>query len=144
MKKLFFLFLLLCLALTACGGAQPVAIEGSEREALLAKVEPLADDVLNGMRDHDYATFSKDMDAAMLKAIDQAAFDKMLANLEPKIGTYQSRSVSQVNKIGNFDQVIYTVKYSDEDAVTVRIVFTTSEPLQVTGLWFDSPKLRQK
>jgi hypothetical protein len=144
MKKILFLFLLLCLVLAACSGSQPVAMEGTERDTFLAKAEPLADDVLNGMRDHDYAKFSKDMDAAMLKAINQAEFDKMLAALDPKIGSYQSRSVASVSKIGKFDQVVYNAKYSNDDPVTVRIVFTTSEPLQVTGLWFDSAKLRQK
>lgn len=144
MKKILLVVLLFAFTLTACSGAKPVTLEGTQRDDFLAKSEPIADNLMKGMVDHNYDTFSKDLSPKMLKSIDAAAFKDMLSKLDPKIGAYQSRTVEQVLKIGGDTAVIYQAKYSDEDKVSVRLVFSTTDPLQVTGLWFDSAKLREK
>ncbi len=145
--RLFFLFLaaiLLLAALPGCAGTQASPIEGAEREQVLASAESIAESLFQGMREHDYAAFSRDFDAPMQKAINEAAFQKMMAAIDPVIGQYQSRQVAKVEKYGKYITITYTARYELEDAVSWRVVLTQEEPRQVTGLWYDSPKLRVK
>jgi hypothetical protein len=51
--------------------------------------------------------------------------------------------VDDVLTAGDFITVVYLAKFSDEEIVQMRVVFTVAEEHLVTGLWFDSPKLRQ-
>ncbi len=144
LSKLFF-FLAAALLLAGCTIAPkstPVPVEGQERDQILAKAEPIAEHVFLGMRDHDYATFSSDFDATMQKAETQAAFNQMMAKIDPIIGAYQSRQVAKVEKVGTHVAVTYTTKYELENPVTWRIVLTPGDTMQVAGLWYDSPKLR--
>ena len=133
---------LLLAILSACSGAQPV--EGAERDEILAKAEPIADSLFQGMLNHDYAAFARDFDPTMQKAMDEKAFQAMLSTIDPVIGKYQSREVAKVEKVGKFGAVTYTVRYEQEEAVSWRVVVTPGDALQVSGLWYDSPKLRAK
>ena len=63
--------------------------------------------------------------------------------LNSKIGQYVSRQVTTVAPTQNMMVVIYTAKYTQDDNVTVRIVFGGT-PVKITGLWFNSAKLSQK
>jgi hypothetical protein len=141
---LFLITILLLAALPSCVGMQASPIEGAEREQVLAKAEPIADSLFQGMRDHDYAAFSRDFDLPMQKAMNEAAFQKMMDTIYPVVGQYQSRQVAKVEKYGKYIAVTYTVRYALEDAVSWRLVLTQEEPMRVTGLWYDSPKLRAK
>ncbi|MDX9954908.1 MAG: hypothetical protein RBT75_12465, partial [Anaerolineae bacterium] len=60
------------------------------------------------------------------------------------LGAYVSREIQSVEQTGDFVAVVYTAKFKQDDQVTVRVVFEGVEPHLVTGLWFDSAKLRQK
>jgi hypothetical protein len=133
---------LLLAALAGCSGAQPV--EGAERDQVLAKAEPIADSLFQGMQSHDYAAFSRDFDPTMKKAMDEKGFQAMMDTIDPVLGKYQSRQVARVEKVGKFVAVTYTARYELEDAVSWRVVLTQAEPPQVSGLWYDSPKLREK
>lgn len=141
---LFLAAILLLAALPGCAGLQASPIEGAEREQVLAGAEPIAESLFQGMRDHDYTAFSRDFDSTMKKAMNEEAFQKMMATIDPVIGQYQSRRVAKVEKYGKYIAVTYAVRYELEDAVSWRVVLTQEEPMQVTGLWYDSPKLRAK
>ncbi len=141
----FLLILVAGLALAGCATAPkstPVAVEGQERDQILAKAEPVAEHVFQGMREHDYATFSGDFDATMKRLEDPTAFDNMMKKIDPLIGQYQSRQVAKVEKVGKYVAVTYTTKYELEDPVTWRIVLTPGDTMQVSGLFYDSAKLR--
>lgn len=50
-----------------------------------------------------------------------------------------------VEDTGAYIRVTYKASFANEDGVTVRVVFNDSATdHRVSGLWFDSPKLRQK
>lgn len=141
----------LLLMLGACGGPQIVTLSGAEREAVLVYSEPATDNLLAGMNEADYARFSRDFDEAMLKSISEKAFQDILVSIGGKLGAYQSRQVSLVENTGSYIRVTYKGRFANEDGVTVRVVFGSKpaggagEPIHlVSGLWFDSPKLRQK
>lgn len=129
------------LGLAACGTK---TLSGDDREAVLAYSEPIADNLLQGYNAKDYAQFSKDFDEAMKKGLPEANFADMQAQIAGKIGAYVSREVSSVVQTQGMIVVIYRAKFELDEPVTVRVVFEEATPYRVTGLWFDSAKLRQK
>ncbi|MGB9800897.1 MAG: DUF3887 domain-containing protein [Thermanaerothrix sp.] len=129
--------------LTACsGGAR--TLEGDTRDAVLAYAEPMADTLLNGLFAGDYTTFATDFDEAMRKGLDEKAFTDLRQMLESRLGAFQSREVSSVLESGNYYIVVYRLRFEKDDAVTMRLVLTKTEPHLVSGLWFDSPELRKR
>ncbi len=143
-KLLLFLAAVLLLAiLSGCAAkSTPVAMEGAERDQVLAKVEPIADRMFQAMIAHDYAAFTKDFDAATRKAMPETGFNQMMQTLDAKIGAYQSRQVAKVERVGQYVAVTYTARFAQEEAVTWRLVLTPGDPMLVSGFWYDSPKLR--
>lgn len=144
MRKLFFFasIALMVAFLAGCVGPRTTSIEGAERDQVLAQAEPIADSLFQGMLSHDYAAFSRDFDPTMKKAMDETKFQAMMQAIDPLIGAYQSRQVARVERSGNFVAVVYTAKYELEEAVTWRVVLAPGDVMQISGLWYDSPKLR--
>jgi hypothetical protein len=78
--------------LSGCNPTQQVRVlEGNERDQGLAYAEDQADHLFAAMNAGDYASFNRDLYAAMLKAMNEQAFQQMLATISPKIGAYQTR-----------------------------------------------------
>ncbi len=136
--------LLLAMMPGCATGSKPVAIEGAERDQVLAKVEPIADRMFQAMIEHDYAAFAKDFDATMQKAMPESGFKQMMQTLDAKIGAYQSSQVAKVEQVGKYLAVTYTARFEQEGAVSWRLMLTSGDPMQVSGFWYDSPKLRVK
>lgn len=136
--------LLMAATMAGCAGSQPQPVEGTEREQVLAQSEPIADSLFKGMLEQDYTAFASSFDPTMQKAMDENAFQKMMATIDPVIGKYKSRQVAKVEKVGKFIAVTYTARYELEEAVSWRLVFTPGDAMQVSGLWYDLPKLRAK
>ncbi len=145
-KRVFLLIFLTALAstlLAGCSsGGQPVT--GAERDQVLVYSEPKSDNLLAGLNANDYATFSRDMDDKMRGAMTQAAFENTRAQVTGKIGKYISRTVASVERNGDFMAVNYDARFEQEEGVTVRIVFNAGGAHTISGLWFNSPKLRQQ
>jgi hypothetical protein len=122
-------------------------VEGQEREQVIASVEPLADNLFKGLNDADYTTFSRDFDPEMKKALAEKAFSQMAETFSQTVGKYQSRQVEKIEQIENLYAITYIARFEKENPVSIRLTVrqpTTATPLQVAGLWFDSPKLRTK
>jgi mRNA-degrading endonuclease YafQ of YafQ-DinJ toxin-antitoxin module len=131
-------------ALLSPAQSKTVTLEGEEREAVLEYAAPMGENLISGLVNRDYATFSKDFDATMKKGMDEAAFEKLLSTLTDKLGAYQSHEISQVLQDEKYTIVIYRLTYEKDNLVTMRIVFNRAEPHLISGLWFDSPELRKK
>ncbi|MEW6180794.1 MAG: DUF3887 domain-containing protein [Chloroflexota bacterium] len=145
---LFFWLMISSTLITACSLLSPQTqtrtLEGEERDAVLEYAEPMGENLINGLINRDYATFSKDFDETMKKGMDEAAFENLLATLTGKLGAYQSHEIQQVLQDEKFSIVIYRLTYEKDNLVTMRIVFNREEPHLISGLWFDSPELRKK
>lgn len=135
---------LLALAVLSACGSQPASITGADRDAVLAYSEAMTDNLLQGFNASDYAAFSRDFDDAMKGGIPAGDFAGMRTQIVGKIGQYVSRQVADVFELQGNIAVNYTAKFEQEDAVSVRVVFSKAEPHKVTGLWFNSPKLAGK
>lgn len=137
------LLIMAALLLYGCGaGAQP--IEGAERDAVLAYAEPKAENLLQAFNSGDYAAFARDLDGSMRRAETEAVFTQTRTAIQNKIGKYVARKVTDVIHQDKFVVVLYAGQFENEDGVTMRIVFNPDDAHQISGLWFDSPKLRQK
>jgi hypothetical protein len=130
------LAVLLALFLSGCG-ADETELTGDELKAVLAFSEAKTDTIFSGMNQNDYAAFSQDFGADMLKAMSQAQFETLKKDRDSKLGPYLSRQVSHVGFKGDFYAVSYTAKFEKDDNVVVRVVFDVAEPHQVRGLWFN-------
>jgi hypothetical protein len=143
MGRCLLLVVLLAGLLAGCNtGPRPVLLEGQERDDILAKVEPLTDEIFAGMNARDYALFSRNFDPKMKAAMDEYAFLAMVDDIQGKVGPVVSREVRKVERVGEFIAVTYNARFEQEESVSWRVVVRPGDPLQVSGLWYDSPKLR--
>ena len=135
MKTKILSLLLVVFLLSSCA-PKPVILTGADREAVLAFSESMTDNLLAGLTAGDYAVFSRDFDADMLKAMTSAQFDALKADRDAKVGLYESRVVTDVYQQDDFYVVVYTAKFEKEAEVLVRVVFRLADPHQISGLWF--------
>ncbi len=119
-------------------------LTGADRDQVLAYSEAKTDSLMKAINVNDYAAFSRDLNDQMKSTINADGLVNMRTKVNDKIGNYVSCQVSSVLQTGDNVAVIYLAKFENDDAVTVRVVFETAEPHRITGLWFDSAKLRQQ
>ena len=140
-------FLVLVILSMTAGAVGAVALQnttltGSARDAVLAYTEPKTTNLLTAIDNRDYAAFSRDLDDKMKSAITADGLIAMRSKVSDKIGRYISREVTSVTPSGNFITVIYAARFENDDPVTVRVSFEAAEPHRISGLFFDSAKLR--
>ncbi len=136
------LIMFAALALAFVGSVQTPELSGKEREEVLSYAEPKATNLLTALNQDDYAAFSVDFSASMKSAIPGDKFQGLRSQVNGKIGNYVSRRVERVDKSGENVTVVYSATFEQEDPVTVRVSFAVAEPHAITGLWFDSQRLR--
>ncbi len=138
-QKALIIVLLFAILLTACNMApapEPVYVEDeTEKAAILADSDVFMQNVINGIKDKDFATFSQDFDEAMLKATTPASFDQ-LASVYSALGSPTSVELKNIQDIGAYFAVRYTVKYP-EKTINYRLVVDKNDPRKVSGLWFE-------
>lgn len=125
-----------CIFLAGCA-PQATALDGPTKEAILAYTEAKTDTLVEGLISGDYATFSQDFDADMLKAIGETEFEKLKTERDAKFGAYVSREIDSVLQQGDFYAVIYKTKFEKDADVKMRVVFRIKEPHEISGLWFN-------
>jgi uncharacterized membrane protein YhfC len=115
---------------------------GGDRDAVLAYSESKTTSLLTAINNNDYAVFSRDLNDKMKNAISADGLVNIRTKVNGKIGNYASRQVDSVVQSGDFVTVIYLARYENEERVTMRVSFEVAEPHRISGLWFDSEKLR--
>jgi len=137
---------LLCMALALCTSvamAGDIEITGKQKADILAYADPITDGLLAGLNENNYAKYSKDFGPVMKQTATPQSFAALHTRFMAKIGKYVSRTNPRIVRHKAFFIVVYAAKFEKEDPVTVRVVFPAAGNHYVTGLWFDSPKLRQ-
>lgn len=113
-------------------------------DAIKKKGEPIAENILDALKNKDYQRATKDFSEEMLKALgpEEMKLNEEI-NIAPKIGTYESKVFKDLQYKDGFYILFYEAKFSKEDKVIVKVVFKKDDPAyKVQGLWYDSPKLR--
>ena len=137
----FIAVILLVTVLIGCRPSQPAEVVGEPEYA-----GAIAEGILQAFNSNDYAACSERFDEAMKKAMPEATFQDTAALIKQKIGDYISKEFDRTETDDIYTAVIYRSNFSEEPGVvTVRVVFLeTDDNVFVSGLWFDSPKLRAK
>jgi len=137
-----FLLVALMLVLVMFAGC---GLKESEIKAIRGYADPIAQNLLQGLKAGDYAKFSIDFDDEMKKAIDEKEFKKLKELFKTKIGDYVSKEYLSINKSGKYIAVFYTGKFTEEpQGVVIRVVFEQNDGKNlVAGFFMDSPKLRK-
>jgi len=127
---------------TDCG--RETEISGNARDSILVFAEPAADSIVNGLNDNDYSAFSQYFDEQMKVSLSEKVFAQTRERITGKIGRYRSRDVSRVIRKDQFIIVYYNAVFENESDVEVKVVFQKyGEKNLVSGLWFNSPGLRE-
>jgi hypothetical protein len=126
---LIILFAALLIVVVSRCNSSSSALEGTEN-------------ILKGLQDNLYPTFSHDMDTKMLASLKEADFIKLQEKMATKIGKCTSREVTKVEQTNEYYSVLYTVTCEKSKALSMRVVITRKDPIQVTGLWFNAPELK--
>jgi len=143
MKRIISLVSLLVIVVLALAGCKAVKnLEGQEFEDAKVNLVPIAENLLTGFTQKDFAIASRDFGANMVKAMTEDKFISMAEQFEEKLGAFQSSQLDSIAQTGEYLSVNFTLVYEKAPKVTMRVVCSAAEPYQVTGLWFDAPELR--
>ena len=117
-------------------------------EGVISFADSAAEECLIALNNKDYDSYRHNMDNAMLEAVPEQEFVKFYSYLENTIGQYVpgSKNYSQSRIQSGINVVIYEADYTEEtEKVKISIAVSESEEgkYQVSGTWFDSPKLRE-
>jgi hypothetical protein len=142
-RLLIALIILLAMAgiSSACSNTQSADSDAADKYFEIA--DPMADNLLLGINNGDYSAFSKDFDDAMKTGLNEAAFLQLKQTFDTKLGAYQFLQQDVAEKQDDYIVALYVVQFEKAPAVTMRMVITDDDQHKVTGLWFDSPELRQ-
>ncbi|MEW6771455.1 MAG: DUF3887 domain-containing protein [Bacillota bacterium] len=141
MKKVLLLATCFLLVLGGCSRKADVSVD---QQSVLPYADPIADNLLEGFNEGNYTKFSRDFDEQMKNGLPEPVFNQMRQQIVSKVGLYKSRTVSKVLKQGPATIVIYDAEFEKEKGVEVKVVFQKYEEKNlVSGLWFNSPKLRE-
>jgi hypothetical protein len=140
MKTRLFLFISLIstLILSACG-TQPTPVyvpEGADRDAITVKTDIIIKDLISGIENKDFDTFSKHFSDVMLNSIKTSDMDKIYAVFDA-LGKSKSVELISVQDVGDYYAVRYKVTYASKDKI-FRIVVNKTDTGVQSGLWFDS------
>ena len=106
----------------------------------------IAEGILQAVNDDDYSAYSEHFTEIMKNAAPENVFQQSNQLIKGRIGRYVSKVFWKTEEKGLYNIVYYKAKFTDEPKdVTVKVVFQEiGGEIYVAGLWFDSPKLRQK
>ncbi|BBB91828.1 MAG TPA: DUF3887 domain-containing protein [Methylomusa anaerophila] len=129
---LMFLLAIGCMAQTAAADSQSCA-------------NVIAEKMLTGLKEDNYAKFSEDFDQQMSNSLPAAEFAKISREIKGKIGDYIAKEFVSSEQKEQYSIFTYKAKFSQEVTdVVVRIVLTEADSkFLVSGFWLDSPNLRQ-
>jgi len=108
--------------------------------------DPITENILLGMNEGNYTKYSEHFDQTMKNAMPEAVFNETNAIIKLKIGDYVSTEFWKVESKDQFTIAYYKAKFTQEpEDVIVKVVFQEIVgEMNVSGLWLDSPKLREK
>lgn len=116
----------------------------------ISEVKPYADpateNLLIAMNNNNFTEFVKNMDDNMKNALSKANFNELISKVNGTVGNYIPNSKRLYQAVNNdkYITAVYLTKFTNESSeVTVKVVFKDVDGvMKITGLWFDSTKLR--
>ncbi len=117
-------------------------------EEIISFTDTAVENVLVSLNEQDFESYNKDMDDEMLKVVTEEYFTTLFTYLKDAIGEYEKDSKRYIDSYvqGDIYVVIYGADYTEEpeDVIVTGVVSVTDDGVyQISGTWFDSPKLRE-
>jgi len=136
-RLIFIVCLFTAIILSACSALPtPVYVsEGPDRDAIVAKTDVIINDLIAGIENKNYETFSSHFSEVMLNSIKTADMDKIYATFDP-LGKSESVELVSVQDAGDYYAARYKVTY-EKKVVIFRIVVDKADPGVQSGLWFE-------
>lgn len=115
-------------------------------EQMRKYADPITENILLAMNEDNYTKYSEHFDQTMRNALPRAVFNETNAVINSKIGDYVSKEFWKVESKNQYTIVYYKARFIEEPKdVIVKVVFQEIKgQIKVSGLWLDSPKLREK
>ncbi len=132
----------LLFALAACAGQATPQLSVSEQAQVKIYSEPEVDNLLAGIKNNDYASFSKDFDSLMQAAMSLTSFLNLLEKINNVLGVCTSRSITQMFQKNNLIVVDYNLSCQKESSVKLEVTFHPEQPHLIDGIGFLSPPLQ--
>lgn len=138
---------------TSAGASAAVSTaqnSGQVTEADVPYASDMVDNMLAGIKEKDYAKFSKDFTDTMKSAMKEDSLNQLADMLSSKIGDYESKTFGQAANVTQgglaYTVIVYTAKYTKESGdVIITVSFIDNNGTkQIGGLNFNSPNLRAK
>lgn len=105
-----------------------------------------SEDYLIAINNRDFDSFSQNLNKDMKEALPEEEFFTFADQMESIIGTYElgSKKLDQTKKDSGYIVIVYNARFTGEpEAVVVTISLQkTNNKIEITGSWFNSPKLR--
>lgn len=131
---------LLIAALLLAGCSAQTAESGE----LLNSAHAITEELLTGMKEADYAKFSRHFDARMRDSMTEAQFRTTSGNIQNKIGQYIAKEYTGSEQQQGYKVLLYRGKFTKADPVVIRMVFSEENgKLLVAGFWLDAPALHR-
>jgi hypothetical protein len=119
--------------------------EPVEPDSVLQYADSVAEGILQSFNSGSYSEFSKNFSETMKGSVPESGFMENRNLIRSEIGEYVSKEFWKSGQEGLYYNVYYKADFNnEEEKVSVLIIFEEiSGEMKVSGLWFDSPKLRE-
>ena len=124
------------LAATACSASAEVI--GTTDEEVRAVAGPALDGILKGLKDSNYAEYSKDFDDTLKEAVPEGQFVKVKDQIDSTLGSCESKTYLGYLQKGPTTVILWKGKFSKtgDDQLIKLIMSKRGNKDLVTGLWF--------
>ncbi len=122
-----------CVSLSA---ADPI---GTDDKTVQAIAGPMMDNILEGMKNNDYAAYIKDCDDTLKETMTQDVFAKAAAQLKANLGDYTGKQYLGFLTKGQMTLVLWKAQYTQagEDVLIKIVISKRADKYLITGLWFE-------
>lgn len=110
-----------------------------EYDQIFSEANPILDNLLEGMKTGDFATYARDFGALMRQKVDEDGFRRSLDATERLLGAYKSRQPLGFLKRKGMTIVLWKGRFSqtDDDVLIKLVVEKEDDKTVVSGLWFE-------
>lgn len=137
MKNIMFFLVILC-TLIISGSLLSETIGQTDQE-VKAIAEPLLENVMDALKNDDYAKYTKDFDLTLKEAVQEQRFHEISFQIKNGLGSYQSKEYLGFLDKGQTTLVLFRGKFDKSQSdVLIKLVVTKKEgKYYISGLWFE-------
>ena len=124
-------------ALSLCPSHAEVIGTTDQEVRTIAK--PVLENMLEGFKTNNYATYSRDFDATLKEAMTEKKFHAIDGQIENSIGNCETTEYIGFLTKGKMTLILWKAKFdkSESDVLMKLVMSKRGDTYYVTGLWFE-------